>query len=122
MYSNETLSELERLNFEDFLWIVFAVLCLANVYGDYNDKEYLKTHDPIFQTRSNKVFEFTLIITFFIYIYFLSRNYKFYEKVPEQEKQLYFVKVLGSCFLLAGSICLIYFQTTQNSFIGSPAL
>ena len=122
MYDSETLNELNRLNFEDFLWIIFAALCIANVYGDYNDKEYLKTHNPSFQARSNQVFEFTLIVTFFIYIYFLSRNYKFYQKVPEHEKQLYLVKVLGSCFLLAGSICLIYFQTRQNSFLGSPAL
>lgn len=122
MYNSETLNELERLNFEDFLWIVFAILCIANIYGDYNDKEYLKTHNQSYQTTSNKVFEFTLKVTFFIYVYFLIRNYKFYEKVPEKDKQLYFIKVLGSSFLLAGSICLIYFQTTENSFIGSPAL
>lgn len=122
MNNDETLNELERLNFEDFLWIIFAILCLANVYGDYNEKEYLKTHDFNFEIKSNQVFELTLIITFFIYIYFFIRNYKFYEKVSEEKKQLHLIKLLGSSFLLAGVICLIYFQFHQTSFIGSPAL
>lgn len=122
MNSRETLSELERLNFEDCLWILFAVLCFANVYGDYNDKEYLKTHNANFQVKSNQIFEFTLIVTLFIYIYFFLRNYKFYEEAEEQKKQLYLIKLLGSSLLIAGVICLIYFQSHQESFIGAPAL
>lgn len=122
MYSAQTLEELKRLKFEDFLWIVFAVLCFLNVYGDYNDKEFLITNDNYYKTNSNKIFELTLIVTFFIYLYFLSRNYKFYKKASSENKNDYFIKVLGSSFLLAGVICLIYFQTKQNSFVGSPAL
>lgn len=122
MYNTEFLNELKRLKFEDFLWIIFAVLCIMNVYGDYFDKEYLITNNKTFQTRSNNIFEITLIVTFFIYLYFLKRNYKFYKKASPPNKELYLIKVIGSSFLLAGVICLIYFQTKQSSFIGSPAL
>lgn len=122
MYNNELLNELKRLKFEDFLWIIFAVLCIMNVYGDYFDKEYSITNNKTFQIRSNNIFEITLIVTFFIYLYFLERNYKFYKKASSQNKELYLIKVIGSSFLLAGVICLIYFQTKQSSFIGSPAL
>lgn len=34
MYSEKITSEINRLKFEDFLWVVFAILCLINVYGD----------------------------------------------------------------------------------------
>lgn len=122
MYNNELLNELKRLKFEDFLWIIFAVLCIMNVYGDYFDKEYSITNNKTFQIRSNNIFEITLIVTFFIYLYFLERNYKFYKKASVQNKELYLIKVIGSSFLLAGVICLIYFQTKQSSFVGSPAL
>lgn len=93
-----------------------------NVYGDYNDEEYLKTDNKNFKIKSNKIFETTLIITFFIYLYFFLRNYKFYKKSSFHDKELYFIKLLGSSFLIAGIICLIHFQTKQSSFIGAPAL
>lgn len=114
--------EIKRLKFEDFLWIVFGSLCILNIYGDYNEKEYIETHDNIYKNSANKIFEFTIIITFFIYIYFFIRNYKAYEKSSPEEKQLYLIKVLGSSFLIAGIVCLFYFQKKQSSFTASPAL
>lgn len=98
METNEKISEINRLNFEDFLWILFATLCFLNVYGDYNEKEYLKTNVNFFETKSNYIFELTIIITLFIYIYFFLRNYKFYQKADEKDKNLYSIKVLGSIF------------------------
>ena len=122
MDNTKILDELKRLKFEDFLWITFAILCIINVYGDYNDKEFLITKNKIYKDKSNNIFEITLIVTFLIYLYFLKRNYKFYKKADFKDKELYSIKVLGNVFLLMGVICLIYFQTNQSSFIGSPAL
>lgn len=122
METEETLKELKRLDFEDILWLVFGSLALINIIGDANDKEFLKTNDNKFKNRSNQIFEFTLIVTFFIYIYFLQRNFKAFKKAPEEEKNLFSIKLLGSSLLLAGIICLIYFQTKETSFIGAPAL
>ena len=122
MYIEKITSEINHLKFEDFLWVVFAILCLINVYGDCNDKEYLKTHNNTFRKNSNKIFEFTLIVTFLIYIYFFIRNYKAYVKATEEEKRLYVIKVLGSAFLIVGVLCLLYFQNSRSSFIGSPAI
>lgn len=122
MYDNERLNELERLHFENFLWIIFGILCFMNVYGDFKEEEYLITNDKSFENQSNTIFEFTLIITFFIYVYFFTRNYKFYKEASENEKSLYCIKVFGSSLLIAGIICLIYFQTNQTSFVGAPAI
>ncbi len=121
MDNAEFLNELKRLDFEDFLWVIFIIIALLNIYGDYNDKEFLKTHRSQFKKNANLIFEITLIITFLIYIYFFMRNYYFYQKATPEEKQLYLIKVLGSTFLLAGVILLIYFQTKQTDFLGTPA-
>lgn len=121
MDNAEFLNELKRLDFEDFLWVIFIIIALLNIYGDYNDKEFLKTHRSQFKKNANLIFEITLIITFLIYIYFFMRNYYFYQKATLEEKQLYLIKVLGSTFLLAGVILLIYFQTKQTDFLGTPA-
>lgn len=122
MYNNDIFSEIKRLNFENFLWIVFAILAFANISGDNNEIEFLKTNNENFKNKSNHIFEITLLITILIYFYFFIRNYNAYKKATEQEKKLYMIKLIGSSLLIAGVICLIYFQMKQTSFTGSPAL
>lgn len=122
MFSEKTIEEIKRLNFEDLLWVLFVFLSIANIFGDYNEKEFLKTNDPDFKTRANKIFEITLVVTFFIYIYFLVRNYHAYQNASLENKNLYLIKTLGSSFLIAGIVLLIYFQFKQSSFVGSPAI
>ena len=122
MYTKNNINELNRLKFENFLWILFAILCIGNVYGDYNEIEYLETSNDSFEKKSNEIFEITLILTLFIYIYFLHRNYKAYLQSTAEDINLYSIKLLGSSLLIAGVLCLLYFQKKQTSFIGSPSL
>ena len=73
MLNDVIIGQIKRLNFEDFLWLVFDMLCFTNIYGDYNEKEYLNTNLSIFKNSSNKTFELTIIITFLIYCYFFKK-------------------------------------------------
>ena len=117
MINNDILNQ---INIEDIIWIIFIILSILNIYGNYNEKQYSKTHNNYYKVTSNKTFEFTIITTFFIYLYFFYRNYKAYQE--SQNKELYRAKVLGSTFLIAGILCLLYFQEKQNHFIGSPGI
>ena len=119
---NNDEEELKRLDFENFLWIVFIFLAALNIIGDLSDQEYIKTKDAYYQSMANKIFEFTLIISFIIYIYYFIRNYAFYEKATGKEKEKLFIKLLGSVFILIGAICFIYFQFVDESFEGTPAI
>lgn len=122
MFDNDEASELSRLDFENFLWIVFIFLAVGNILGDICDQEYIKTNDQFFQRNADKIFEFTLMVTFFIYIYFFLRNYAFYKKASDSKKNDLFIKLLGSIFLIVGVTCLIYFQLKDSSFEGTPAI
>ena len=122
MYTKEAINELKRLRFENIIWVIFIILGVLNIFGDFNSEEYILTKEKIYKENSNNIFLITLVVTFFIYIYFLNRNYKAYIKATPEEKNLYIVKVLGSSFLIAGIICLIYFQLKDSNFIGSPAI
>ena len=51
-----------------------------------------------------------------------SENYNALNKASDEMKSLYEIKLLGSIFLIAGVVCLLYFQFNQKNFIGSPAL
>lgn len=119
---NNTNDEINRLHFENILWITFAILSILNIRGDYDEELYIKTNNNLYEKESNKIFEFTLIVTLFIYLYFFERNYKAYKRASNNQQELYMSKVIGSVLLISGVICLIYFQVNQTSFIGSPAI
>ena len=114
--------EINRLEFENILWLIFAIVCLLNIVGDYEEEMYIKNNDYNYKNKANKVFELTLSVTFLIYVYFAIRNYNALNKASDEMKSLYEIKLLGSIFLIAGVVCLLYFQFNQKNFIGSPAL
>ena len=115
------IQELERLNIEDFIYILFIILSIINILGDNNQKKYLYTNDMSYQNKANNYFTFTIIIVIFIYLYYLSRNYNLY--LLSDNKELLSIKVLGSTFLLIGTLCLLYFQlNNKENFIGTPAI
>lgn len=114
--------EINRLNFENILWFIFIVLSILNIIGDNYEKKFVSFNDYYYKVEANKIFEFTLIVSFFIYLYFLYRNYNSMNNVSNDMKEFYEIKFLGSLFLIIGILCLIYFQEKQTSFVGSPAL
>lgn len=118
IFENDT----KRLRFEDIIWVVFIVLCIGNIVGNENEIKYINSNNKFYKYNADKIFDMVLTITLFIYIYFLIRNYDAYKKVENSKKELYLVKLFGSTFVLVGSICLIYFQKNQSSFVGSPGI
>lgn len=122
MFNNDNISKIKRLKFENILWILFAVLCIMNIMGDVNEIDFIDTNNKNFKNKANLFFETTLKITLLIYTYFFIRNYNAYIRASKEEKRLYSIKLLGSSLLIAGILCLIYFQTSQDSFTGSPSL
>ena len=96
--------EINRLRFENKIWILFAFLCLLNIRGDDDDINYIKTNNNKYKNESNNIFKFTLICTLFIYLYFFRRNVRFYNKANSNQKELYSIKVYGSLLLIVGVI------------------
>lgn len=121
MYDKKIINELNRLNFEDFLWIIFIAIGIITIYGNYNQKMYIKTKDDYFNKKSNDIFEIALTTSLLIYIYFFTRNYKAYNNSSKEEKNLYEIKLVGSSLFIIGILCLLHFQEKQTSFVGSPA-
>ena len=120
--NNRIINDLTRLKFEDFLLVLFIILSLLNIYGNQSEKNYLKTNNTIYKNKANEIFKFTILITIFIYAYFFIRNYHSYKISRENEKHIFIIKLLGSSFLIAGAVCLLYFQSKESSFSGSQAI
>lgn len=116
--NKQTEEAIKELNISDFLSSIFIILGILSIYADQVQKEYIKTKDRQYEQQANKIFDTILIVTFILYLFFLYRNYKTYEKAPEKKKKLFEVRLLGNCFFLAGIICTIYFQFNNRNYSG----
>ena len=114
-------NQLNRLHYENLLWLIFIVVAILNIVGDYDEEQLLITKDQKYRTKANEIFYVTIIITLAIYFYFIKRNATAFKEAKQEEKVDYFFKLLGSSFLIAGAICLLYFQSKRTNFIGSPS-
>lgn len=123
MYQNsKKLKELRELKTQNFLFLLFAIISIMNINGDYYEEEYIRNNNLDCKNKANEIFKLTIKIAILIYIFYLVRNYEAYKNVSEEKKKLYFIKLYGSCLIIAGSICLLYFQNNQTSFVGGPAV
>ena len=57
---NKDSNDILRLNFENFIWIVFITISVLNIIADNDEKKFIN-------------FELTISIIFLIYIYFAFR-------------------------------------------------
>lgn len=108
----EAENTIKRLNFENFIWVVFIVISSLDIYGDELIKKGLKENDKSCQARADKLFLFLTFVSLIIYVYFFMRNYSDYQKYKNKS---YEVRLFGSILVLVASICFIYFQLTTRT-------
>ena len=110
---NEQEELIKRLSFENYIWVVFIVVSIFSIYGDELIKKSIINKNSKDEKKAKDVFSIVLIVTILIYTYFLMRNYS--DLKNNSNKQEYQIRFLGSILLLAGSICLLYFQLTTTT-------
>ena len=120
--NNKTEEAIKQIRTEEILSATFIVLGILSIYGDEIQKKYITTNDYEYEKKDTNIFRLVLLITFILYIVFLYRSYKSYENAPIKEKEIFKVKLLGSCFFLAGIICTIYFQLSRQNTLGAPEI
>ena len=114
--------ELFRLNFENFLWVVFILLAVLNIYGDVDDKKFLQTHCSYYKEESHRIFTFTLVVTLLIYLYFFIRNYHKYNAVDYFEKYLYVYYTFKKMRIILWSLLLFNYFDNSLCLILSASL
>ena len=102
---------IKRLTFENYIWIVFIIISILDIYGDELIKKGIINNntDPI--NKANKLFLGITSFSLLIYIYFLIRNYNDYCYYKNNK---YKIRLLGSTLVLLGTICFLYFQVTNK--------
>ncbi len=113
MNNNNNEELIKRLSFENFIWVIYLVIAISNIYGDELIKKSIIDRDSGASNKARNIFLIILIVTLLINIYFLIRNYSDLADDPENESLR--VRFLGSCLLLLATLCFLYSQVeTQN--------
>ena len=103
--------KLQRINTENFIWLIYFFFFFADLISNEYEKHYLKTGDlkgqKIFKTLNITVF----CVAFFIYLYFVITNYENIEQLKQTSTKKEVISahlnlIASLLFLVAGGISL----------------
>lgn len=114
---SENLKELE---IEDFIWIISLFSACFALLSNKLEKDYLYTHN-LSKEKEYKTINITLlVISFFIYLYFMMLNYKRIKNSTHQSfKQM---RINNANFLAATLIVLATIIYIMTSILGTNEL
>lgn len=103
-------NEYKRLLFEDNISIIFIILSILNIKANNIVEDALITNNYDNYNKAINIYKFNIIVSILIYIYFVIRNYSFYERAIENNKNPSFekIRIIGSVLILIGTILLAY--------------
>lgn len=103
-------NEYKRLLFEDNISIIFIILSILNIKANNIVEDALITNNYNNYNKAINIYKFNIIVSILIYIYFVIRNYSFYERAIENNKNPSFekIRIIGSVLILIGTILLAY--------------
>ena len=116
--SNTNDEIINRLNFENLIWVSFIIISILDIYGDELIKKSVKNSDKQCRQKANKIFLGITLFSILIYSYFLMRNYN---DCKIHHNESYQVRLIGSIFIITGTICFLYFQLTTTYQNDSPS-
>lgn len=108
--------EIERIDFENILVVIFIIAGFLNIYANRLRQEYLKTEDNNKNKQAHEIYIFIIIVSIFAYSYFVKRNYNFYKKSKTSNDDFERNKLnfIGSLFLLIGAMFILFSELNNN--------
>ena len=116
-------SEYNRLVFEDIIWITNIIIALLNIKASSIIKESYISGDESKLEIAQNIFRFNTLVAIFINIYFVTRNYKYYQnaKTKDNSAETEKLRFIGSLLILIGTIIIFYTLNIQTTPEGTPA-
>ena len=108
--NNNNQNEYNRLLFEDNISIIFIILSLLNIKANNIIEDAIIANNYDNYNKAINIYKFNIIVSIIIYIYFIIRNYSFYQRAKENNEDPTFekIRVIGSALILIGTILLAY--------------
>lgn len=109
-------NELKEVIINEWIWVVFLILSLLNIYGDELEKKTLKENEK-HNEKARKLFLVTASVALIIYLYFVITSYNKLQKAKNEKKntQLREINFLGQSLIFIGACLLIYFNIKNKN-------
>lgn len=103
-------NEYQRLLFEDNISVIFIITSILNIIANKIVEKAILTKNYQDYNKALNLYKLNIIITIFIYIYFMIRNNYFLEQALKNNEDGYFEKIrlIGSILIFIGTLMLAY--------------
>lgn len=108
--------DLKEVKINEWIWIIFVILSLANIYGDELEKNTLN-QNHIHNKKAKNIFLITATIALIIYFYFTVHSYNKLKKTKMQNTYLQEINFIGNTLVFLGALLLIYFSINNKNEI-----
>ena len=109
-------NKIEELNIDEWIWIIFIILSLFNIYGDERSKCYYVSYNNKDKELSKNIFTTTVFISFLIYMYLFNKRYKVYKynKDNNLSTRICGTRFFASILVVVASFLYLYCQINDN--------
>ena len=111
-------NDLQEVTINEWIWVIFVILSLANIYGDELEKYSLK-EKSCRDKKARKIFLTTASVALIIYFYFVIHSYNKLKKIQQSGKntKLQEINLLGNTLVFLGACTLIYYNLKNKQEI-----
>lgn len=111
--------KLQRINTEDFIWVIYFFIALFAIISDTYEKKFLINNDKKAQ-KTYKTINITIfIVALFIYVYFVFINYQdvneFKREASKKEVLNQHLSLISALLFLVGGAIALYVELTGDT-------
>ena len=111
--------KLQRINTEDFIWVIYFFIALFAIISDTYEKKFLINNDKKAQ-KTYKTINITIfIVALFIYVYFVFINYQdvneLKREASKKEVLNQHLSLISALLFLVGGAIALYVELTGNA-------
>jgi len=111
--------KLQRINTEDFIWVIYFFIALFAIISDTYEKKFLVNKDlkaqKIYKTINITIF----IVALFIYVYFVFINYEdvntLKKEATKKEVLNQHLSLISALLFLIGGVIALYVELTGDA-------
>jgi len=111
--------KLSRIRNEDFIWLIYIFIAIFAIISDYYEKDFLLHNNYESQKKFKKINIAILVVAFFIYLYFISINYKDMQELKyslnKKEVVTSHVAFIAATLFLIGGILNILVEINRDT-------
>ena len=105
-----------ELKIDEFIWVVFVILSVINIFGDECEKDYCKNHVYEQKIRSKRIFTFTIFASLLIYLYLEYQRFNHYSecKIKGQNTSIWELRCFGGALVIVATVLFLYCQIVET--------